>query len=69
MPYEEFEKSLREAFKGYHVDIDFYPTGGAVFLYGCDECGTDEKITESARWKTHKGESLSTAIEKLKGKL
>ena len=69
MTYAEFEKSLREEFKGYHLDIEFYPTGGGVMLYGCDDCGTDDQVVESARWKTHKGESLSTAIEKFKDKL
>ena len=69
MNYEEFEKSLREEFKGYHLEIILYPSGGVVMLYKCDERGIAGNITASDSWKIHKGESLSTAIEKLKDKL
>ena len=69
MNYEEFEESLREAFKGYHVEVKVWPCGGRIDLEPCEICGTTEDDYEGTSWHHERSESLSTAIEKLKGKL
>lgn len=63
------EQAIKNELRGYHIDIMLYPSGGLIDATGCKECGTNEKKIESVSWKTHKNETLVTAIEKLKIKL
>ena len=71
MSYKEFEKSIRDELKGYEIEIEFYPSGGRVTAYGCSEweCGTDDNLILSVSWRIGRGQSLETAVRKLKGKL
>lgn len=62
-------EQIRKDLQGYHVEIMLYPTGGTIEATGCKECGSDDSIFECSSWKTHKGESISSAISKLKIKL
>ena len=63
------ESSIKDSFKGYHVDISLYPSGGMIDVNGCKECGTSEAVMHTALWKTKNGETLEWAIDKLKDKL
>ena len=62
-------EQIRKELAGYHVEIMLYPSGGMIDVTGCEECGTDDGVSEGAMWKTHKGESIEFAIKKLKAKL
>jgi hypothetical protein len=57
---------IREAFPGYHVEIQMFPTGGVISLEGCEDCGTDGSEFYAAGWKPRRGRSLAVAIERLK---
>lgn len=63
------EQAIKKELHGYHIEIMLYPSGGLIDATGCPECGTDESKSESVIWKTHKNETIVTAIEKLKAKL
>jgi hypothetical protein len=63
------ERIIKKELHGYHIDIMLYPSGGLIDATGCSECGTDDRKSESVIWKAHRGETLVTAIEKLKVKL
>jgi len=63
------EKALREMFKGYHIEVLLYPSGGMLEVTGCEECGTDDSETHCVTWKTHKGEDLNSAAGKLLNKM
>jgi len=69
MSVNDLESALRDEFKGYHLSLELYPSGGCIDLVGCDECGTDDGVFDCAIWKVHKGESLESAIVELKSKL
>ena len=69
MSINDLESALRDEFKGYHLNLELYPSGGFIEFVGCDECGTDDRVFDCARWKVHKGESLESAIVELKSKL
>ena len=66
---EETITKIREEFKGYHVCINLWPSGGILDAGGCRECGTSNDILEIVKWKHKKGETIETAIEELKNKL
>lgn len=62
-------EEIRETFKGYHVEINLFPSGGMVTLYGCDECGTNLDAMETITYKTDRGGTIEGAVAKLKAKL
>lgn len=65
----DFIKALKEEFKGYHLEIQLYPSGGRIEATGCEECGTSESIYEGVSWRDSRGQSFDEAKEKLKQKL
>ena len=67
--YAELQTALDKDFPGYHIEIQFYPSGGIITALGCEECGTRDGAYESAIWKTKKDQSLDSAVERLKRKL
>ncbi len=66
---DNIEDYIRNKYKGYHIDIDIFPSGGIISAYGCEECGTEEKFTACKSWKLEKGQSLNTAMEDLSIKI
>lgn len=44
-------EEIKAALVGYHVTISLYPTGGAIEITGCEECGTDESVILSSLWR------------------
>jgi len=65
--YTEFEKHIKEEFKGYHPEISFWPTGGSIYVFGCEECGT--KGSHSELWLVDCDYSIDDAVENLKRKI
>lgn len=60
-----FETEIKERFKRYHLTINFYPSGGMIEIEGCSECGTNDSFFKAVTWKSHKNETLETAMTKL----
>ena len=60
---------IREEFKGYHVEINLFPSGGSLEATGCQECGTDDKNWGAYFWKIERGESIKNAIKAVKKKI
>lgn len=69
MKGNEFENSIRQELKGYHFEIQFYPSGGIIDCTGCEECGTNDKAFASYAWRIREGETLESAIASVKQKL
>jgi len=67
--YKEFEQAIKKEFKGYHVTMRLYPSGGWIEAEGFGECGTNENSYEFINWRREKGESIEDAILRLKLKL
>ena len=65
----DIEQELKERFRGYHVEIQFYPSGGYIECIGCEECKTDYSRIELVMWKTDLGHTLESAIDKLERKM
>jgi hypothetical protein len=68
---ENLISKLREEFKGYHIEISLYPSGGMIEAVGCEECGTDELVMEAALWRYERGEvnNIDDAVKRLKEQL
>lgn len=47
-------QEIRDQLKGYHVEINLFPSGGMIDATGCEECGTDDSKFESISWKIKK---------------
>lgn len=63
----EMEVELREAFKGYHFEISFFPAGGSICVEGCEQCGTEPGM-HFGGWRTRAvngPRTLSEAVAKL----
>lgn len=60
---------IMSEFSGYHVDISLTPGVGMIDIWGCAECGTDDRFHTVDFWKPMKGETVESAIEKLKLKM
>lgn len=69
MEYQDFIDSINSKFKGYHITITLFPSGGMIEAEGCEECNTCESIFEVARWKKGKGQTIDHAVTTLKNKL
>lgn len=65
---EELEK-LQAQFKGYHISLSLFPSGGMIDAEGCKQCGTEDHVFESTRWKEKKDQSIDDAVARLKIKL
>ena len=59
-------QDLKAEFKGYHIEIQLYPSGGMIEIIGCEECGTDDSFSYSASWKDGGGRTFDEAKEILK---
>lgn len=57
---------IRKELKGYHIEISLYPSGGIIDVTGCEECGTDDSESAGCSWKEKNGETIRTAVNKLK---
>ena len=62
-------EEIREMFDGYHVEINLYPSGGMLTIYGCDECGTKEMCVLGDSWNIGRGGSIENAVNNVKEKL
>lgn len=64
----EVEAALREAFKGHHFEISFFPAGGSIYVEGCEECGTEPRM-HFGGWRTRAvngPRTLSEAVASLR---
>lgn len=68
---EELIVKLREEFKGYHIDINIYPSGGRIELNGCEECGTEDDSSLYCSWRIGRAKlkDIDDAIAYLKQKM
>lgn len=63
-------EELKNKLKGYHFEIQIYPTGGFIEATGCDECGTNDSVFESASWGINrKIKTIDDAVVALTKKL
>jgi len=63
-------EEIREAFKGYHVTIELYPSGGSVEIMGCDECKTNSNLILTTMWRAGKKiATIEDAVNDLRKKL
>jgi len=63
---------LKQEFKGYHLEIMLFPSGGIIEASGCSdsECGTEEGLHECATWGLNKRcKTIEDAVDYLKSKL
>jgi len=63
---------IRSELKGYHVEIQLWPTGGEVCIRGCEECDTVEDFYDFETWKHHKAarsQTIEDAVAIIKGRL
>lgn len=62
--YDETLNEIKAIFPKHHLEINLFPSGGMISLWDCDECGSNGSYMET--WKISKGQTLDSAIEKLK---
>lgn len=63
-------EQLQADFKGYHLEIQIFPSGGLIDAMGCSECGTSEDTVEFAGWgKKRRCKTPAEAVADLKRKL
>lgn len=61
-PFED----LKAEFKGYHIEIEIFPSGGRIEISGCERCGTDDNFIDDSSWKDGAGRTFDEAKELLK---
>jgi len=64
--FEKVEEQIKSQFQGYHVQINFWGTGGTIDAMCCDCEGINNEKCYSVRWNKSNNETLQTAVLKLR---